>query len=361
MNSFKDMILTRYDLPKKIDRTRAENFINYECKNEIERVWQLAFRDLREHDLSDISTDLFAKLTFSYDAVLNDKDSERIHIQNLIELARKNGFGIDELHEAGVYGKGMHIAVIDQGLQVHSKIFKENIIMHTDNISDEDSMHANAIVDVIHKIAPEAMIHFYESDYKNVVEDRLEKLEEIYEYNQCFKFDGKISVISISSGLLFDGIKQNEDQRKRAEKIIKLLEEDGCTVLSSEVFEKYFAIASPKYDEDYTKIVDWMYGEDWVTQKAETHKAVIDRKRENSILVPGGGRLYAIPGEVSYYVYCGSAAYSWSIPIVASMILLMKSKIPNISTQEFYELASECCNYTNEDWRIIDMDKMYDM
>jgi len=220
-------------------------------------------------------------------------------------------------------------------------------------------MHANAVVDTIYKIIPEATIHFYSEDFDNLTESRFEALEHIIEYNKNAVEKEKIKVISVSAGILNQFKKPPEMLINRLKKIKEDFKKDGCVIVDSNEYAKFFSIASPKYNKQFTGVLDWEYGEEWINRYKERYKEVIEKKKKENILVPGGGRLYAIPGQKTEYVYCGSASYSWSIPCVAAMIAMLKTKNKDLLLEDFFELALQKCDYSDDGWRVINLNTMY--
>ncbi len=360
MSNFKRKVQERYELPFKIDNEYIKYLIS-QRGNDIERIWQLCFRDLSRNHVFDLSPRILAKSTFSEDTIFPEEFYNLLNISNLLEIAKYNRFGIDLVHESGIRGDGMHIAVFDQGLVPEGKRFNNynNFFYEHRTYTEDDSMHANAVVDTVYSICPMAKIHFFSEGYKDVVERRLTFLEEIYRNNLNVPPKDRILVISISCSFLYDGYdKKGErtDLKSDYQNLRKKLSDKGCYIVDSEAFGNHFAISSPIFNNDFSKVIDVEYGEEWV--KCANNK---DYERElfaNHILVPGGGRLYAIPSDRTELIYTGSASYSWSIPIVAGMLLLSKSRKRNLSLKDFYNSAFKFCDYNSAGQRVINLHKI---
>ena len=346
MNNFKERCKEAYLLPKKISEQFASTMVEQTCDNEIAKIWQLSFRDLRDYDLSEISEELFGKMTFSKDTVFPQEFRKYMDVEALWKCAQQNeDFGIREAHNLGITGKDRHIAVIDQGLHLNNKRFKDHVQIHklsTDPFYSSDSMHANAIVDRVFALLPDVSIHFYPSVH--TLAQRFEALQDIYQYNERCNSQDKIDVVSLSVALDYTSQgNENEWKEKLAEMRRKLLQEQNCEIIDSWYFGKYFMVSSPVYATGFTHVEDYVYGEEWVNhvlRKAKKEEVACWKKKNlNRTLVPGGGLLYAIPSDETEYVYTGSASYSWSIPQVACMLLIARTKHPELTYDEFAQLA----------------------
>lgn len=358
MNIFKRKVRESYKLPTEINDEYIKYLISQRVSNDSERIWQLSFKDLT-NSILDLSPRMLAKCTFSEDTIFPEEFYKHLNIGNLLELAKYNRFGIDLVHESGIMGDGMHIAVFDQGLVPEGKRFNDNLFYEHRTYTEEDSMHANAVVDTVYSICPMAKIHFFSEGHKDVVEKRLAFLEEIYRNNLSVPPKDRILVVSISCGFLYDGYdKKGErtDLKSYYLSLKKKLSDKGCYIVDSEAFGDYFAISSPIFNDDFSKVIDVEYGEEWV--KCTNNKEYERELFTNHILVPGGGRLYAIPSDKTEHVYTGSASYSWSIPIVASMLLLSKSLKRNLSLKDFYYLAFKFSDYNSSRQRVVNLHKI---
>lgn len=355
MSNFKKIMRETYELPLEINDLYIKSLISQTSKNTRERIWQFSFKDLRNRTI-EVSSRILAKSTFSEDTIFPEEFYKSKNIGNLFETAKLNRFGIDLVHDKGINGSGMHVAVIDQSLIPEGKRFYDNLIFEHRSFDEDDSMHANAVVDTLYSICPMAKIHFFDQGGGDIIQNRIKFLEEIYTYNQRVPSKEKILVISLSCGFLYDGKNDNTNLKFNYLDLKKKLANQNCHIVDSESFADFFAISSPVFNHDFSKVIDIEYGEEW--RKWINNKEYEKELLSTHLLVPGGGRLYAIPSDKTEFVYTGSASYSWSIPIVAGMLLLSKSIKRNLSLKNFYSLGCKYPDYNSAAQKVINLNNI---
>lgn len=353
-NDFKERVLNDFDLENDIDDAYLDylltgNGVYYDCKN----IWQFCFRDCSKLNFN-VDLKKLLKCSFSIDTVFPENIAKYIDVEKIYNLAKKKYFGLDNFN---IDTSKIKIAVIDQGFQKNNKKFAKNVKVFGKN--SDDSMHANAIVSVISDILPDANIYLYQEKPRTYIasgyEDRLSSLKKIYNYNSKRELKDRIAVISLSVGLYYFGdFKPTSEQKEEISKIVRKLKEQGCYIVDSTYFRihNYF-ISSPVYNDKFDDIIDFEPGQDWDIMNN------IPFNKKKSLLVQGGGKLYAFPSNVDNYYYCGTASYSWSIPFVASLFAIAKTIKPSLSLDEFTAIALLTCDYTKQGYKMINIRKIY--
>jgi len=120
--------------------------------------------------------------------------------------------GIPKLWEAGITGRGIKVAVIDNGVDSTHPDLQDAITQTTnftrDRGDDTKGDHATPMADIIHAIAPEAEIMSYQalsnSDLPGVVLNQAETAQSFIQALEKAEKDGA-QVINISAGLAIRG------------------------------------------------------------------------------------------------------------------------------------------------------------
>lgn len=129
------------------------------------------YDDLRGFDNKKIfnedeySSDDIITFTFNEGTVLKGKEKLQDDIMN---NGKNPGLRIRELHEEGITGKGVNVAIIDQNLLLHHPEFDGKIAQYYDTGCEQDeksgSMHAPAVTSILVGntigVAPDAKVYF---------------------------------------------------------------------------------------------------------------------------------------------------------------------------------------------------------
>lgn len=316
-----------------------------------EQIWQM---DLRAYDLSDLDlrNSLDDLLYADFDAQTiwppKEKMPRNFDWQKIMELGKNPGLGVRGLHDAGITGCGVGIAIIDQPLLVeHQEYINQlRIYEESDDLSSdwtEASMHGPAVASIaVGKtlgVAPEADLYYiatsmcnttgtYEgNDYSCLAQN----VHRILEINELLPQERKIRVISISVGWGpdskgYDEITAATDEAKDV----------GMLVICSSVEEvhgfKFHALGrEPLADPD--KVESYEPGMWWAQQFYD------EEQFSDRLLVPMDSRTTASPSGEDEYVFYREGGWSWSIPYIAGAYALAAQVKPTITPDEFWQLA----------------------
>ena len=338
--------------------------------------------DFRLHDVSQLDltneTENLAHVSFdsktkwpSADKMPTDFDPEKI-----MENGKNPGLGIRALHEQGITGKGVGVAIIDSPLLVDHAEYKDNLKLYEEIDTTEDNyaqMHSSAVASLaVGKtcgVAKGADLYFIgttsHGDENILCESTCRAIDRILEINEKLPADRKIRVISISRGYG----PEYKDFDKLEEKI-KEAEEKGVFVLTTvtEDFKSQKSIRFMGLDRidrnkmessaDYTTAV-------WHT---ENYKENDDYFSPATLLVPEGNRTVASWQGRDWYQYDSVGGKSWSTPYFAGCYALACQVYPQITPNQFFELAIKTGDILNdtpentrkdkENARIINMAKL---
>ena len=120
---------------------------------EKDNTWGYDMRscDVSGEDLSDIED--WNDISFNSDTLWPsaDKLSEGFDPETILELGKDPGLGIRELHDQGITGDGVGIAIIDQGLYSSHEQYKDNLMLY-ENFHCIDgqiaTMHGSALASI---------------------------------------------------------------------------------------------------------------------------------------------------------------------------------------------------------------------
>lgn len=176
--------------------------------------------DLRSSDLSDLDlrTDGEALMNSSFDGLTSwptgDRMPQIFSPVQVMEVSKNPGLGIRSLHEKGINGKGVGIAIIDQPLLTDHKEYidqlkwYEEIAVPTGQVA---SMHGSALAslavgDTI-GVAPGADLYYFAVSESSLFTQQYlhnfaRAIRRILQINEQLAPDQKIRVISLSTGWL---------------------------------------------------------------------------------------------------------------------------------------------------------------
>lgn len=308
------------------------------------------------HDAYDIrSTDLTAcdltkeyskllKASFDSKTVWPDKLPENFDPDNIMELYKNPGLHIRSLHEQGITGKGVGIAIIDQPLLVDHIEYRDRLKYYSERITVKDqdaSMHGAAVASIAVGnsvgVAPEAELYYIAEDFELVLDDYgllAEAINKLLDLNETLPVKRRIRVISISWGVDYKkgiGTKPLNEAYQRAK-------EEGVLIITTSIFKREnmaffgldkYPLSDPDDFNSYTKIPN--------PAEPDMMKKM---KRDYNISVPMNYRCTASPTGKEDYVVYREGGLSWAAPYVAGVYALACQVKPEITYEEFWKLAA---------------------
>ena len=300
--------------------------------------------DLRSSDLTklDLSTSKDSLIYAAFDSKTQWPSTDKMPVdfdwQQIMEIGKDPGLGMRILHDQGVTGKGVGIAIIDQILLTDHVEFKDRLRVYEeaeDIVGGASSMHGPAVASIaVGKnigVAPEADLYFIATLEWNDFSYLAKNVRRIIEINKTLPDARKIRVISISRGWMpgekgYDEITAAVNEAKAA----------GIFVVSSSLSETYGynfhglgrdPLSDPNEFKSYVPGLWWQ--EDFYKNGFST----------NTLLVPMDARTTASPTGTSDYVFYRQGGWSWSIPYLAGMYALAAQIKPDITPEEFWATA----------------------
>lgn len=314
---------------------------------DVDAGWgDLRCADLRDLDLSD--RDLFA-VDFDTRTRWPAALPEGFDPARLLELGKDPGLGLRALHEQGVTGKGVGIAIIDQTLLTEHQEYGDRLRLYQEYHSaaqDDASTHGPAVASIaLGKTvgaAPEALLYFIADDVgrgegENFVRDMTyyaEDVDRLTALNETLPEGEKIRVISMSVGWMPDtaGAEEIESaiRRARAAGIAVV-----CVNSRDPLLEPWVGMGRTPYgDPDSPE--DCRPGAFW---EESLYNGEYRGGDGSLLLVPMDRRTTASPAGPEEYAYFSEGGMSWAVPWVAGLYALACQVKPEVTFEEFLAAA----------------------
>ncbi|SMC40534.1 S8 family serine peptidase [Papillibacter cinnamivorans] len=262
----------------------------------------------------------------------------------ILENGKNPGLGVRSLHERGITGKSVKVAIIDQNLAqpFHSE-FGDRIVQYKDfgtgQPEKNGSMHgpgvASLLVGQSCGVAPDAELYFAAApSWSRDSAYYADALRWIIETNRDLPEEDKIRVVSVSAAPSGDGspfIKNTEmwdDAVAEAQKagILVLDCRRGCD--TGIIAPGYY---DPEEPDDVTHFSTGFPQEPYET------------RMDGVVFAPTSARTTAEEYSAGHesYQYTGQGGLSWGIPYIAGVLALGWQTDPSLSNEEILSLLFE--------------------
>ncbi|MCL2050185.1 MAG: S8 family peptidase [Lachnospiraceae bacterium] len=321
--------------------------------------------DLRSYDISGFDlTQYEAELEYA----VFDKETkwpqslpESFNPALIMELGKDPGLGIKSLHQQGITGKGISIAIIDEPLLTNHNEIKDNLrlyeLLHNQAASSfHGTMVASLAAGRTVGVAPDANIYFIAStpgeillldgELKEAKKDLsyyAEAVERVLEINECLPENEKIKAVSISLG--FDLKDKGAD---KFHEVIELAKEAGIFVItvSPEHNHDFILLGLGRsFNNDPDDFVSYdmalMWKDFFIAD--DNHNFI---SGENILYVPIDSRTFAACTGDDDYMFSAMGGNSLAVPWLAGLYALCLQVNPELTADEFVKLALETSKNT---------------
>ena len=274
-----------------------------------------------------------------------------------MELGKDPGLGLRRVHEMGITGQGVGIAIIDQPLLVDHAEYKNRLKFYEEihQQPEQAAMHGPAVASIaVGKtvgVAPGADLYYIAETHGTYRQDGFDwdfgpvakSIDRILEINRTLPPANKIRVISISVGWSpkAKGYAEVTAAVERAKK-------DGVFVVSSSLFETsgklmFFHGLGRDPKADPGKAASFGPGAWWSRRVADylSGKAKLPSGGVEMLLIPMDSRCTASPTGVEDYAFYRQGGWSWVIPYVAGLYALACQVDPAVTPESFWSRALE--------------------
>ena len=298
--------------------------INVDDLKQLSSLHDISLRklDLRYHG------DILGRLNFDTTTLwpASDKLPPGFDPDRLLREGRNPGLGLRALHEKGIDGKGIGIAILDQRLLLGHEEYASRIIRYDATRTSwlAPQSHASPIVSIAVGskcgVAPGASVFYYALPRTDMPDNQTycDIIDEIIAHNEASADSNRIRVINISSGTFSKST--NYDLWKAT---LTKAETAGILVVTcSDRFLEYGTLKltdgkDPDLPESYARN---KYG------------------RGNDVLqIPTGNKTIASYRGANVYTYERGDGKSWAAPYIAGLAALAFQVDPNLKPQTIVE------------------------
>ena len=290
--------------------------------------------------------------SYWYNEATDFKSFEKV-ANEIMEEGKNPGLGVRGLHQKGITGEGVNVAIIDQPIELNHPEYKGKIVEYKNLCGDEggeSSMHGPGVASLLAGntigVAPKVNIYYVAAPSWSLdAAYYAEALKWIIECNKALPKEKRIHVVSVSAapsgeGGLFD--KNN----KKWDEAVKLASDEGILVLDCTT--TYRRIGACSYDGK-----DRENGEAYIAGYSREDGTV--KVNSSVILAPVSYRTTAETYEKgSYsYQYCGRGGLSWAIPYAAGTLALGWQIDSNLTGEQAMVLLDSTATLNKEGHKII--------
>ena len=266
-----------------------------------------------------------------FDSLTQWPDAEKLPAgfdpNKMLEEGKNPGLGIRSLHERGINGKGVGIAILDQPLLLGHEEYSSRILRYDATKASwlSPQMHGSPIMGIaVGKtcgVAPGAFVFYYAAC--TTLEHRIQAdwINEIIRYNETNPQAGRIRVISISASP--EEASDNDAFLKDRKKAL----DSGIIVVTCS--DKFL---------DYGNLI-LIEGKD--PDKPENYRVGRYGGPGCKLNIPTGNKTIATHQGTNVYKYEREGGMSWAAPYLAGLAALAYQVDPKIEPKRIVELWVE--------------------
>ena len=308
----------------------------------------------QRYELNEYNSEEIYTYTFNQDTILEGNAALQSQI---LEEGKNPGLGIIELHNQGITGKNVNVAIIDQPMLTDHPEFAGKITSYYDTGCETDtnsgSMHGPAVTSILAGtttgVAPDVKVWFaavpsWKADSKYYAD----ALNWIVSENQKLPEDEKIRLVSVSAAPSGEGSPFTENLQMWDD-AVKAAQEMNILVLDCRTNENTGFIFPCFFDPTDRENVSLCSG-GFPTAPNPLPDYL------HYICAPCAYRTMAeeYTADKPSYQYWGQGGLSWSIPYCAGVLALGWQVRPDLSPEEIIRILFETAASGKDSSRIID-------
>ncbi len=247
----------------------------------------------------------------------------------LLEDGKNPGLGVRKLHERGIDGRGIHIAIIDQPLLREHREYQDRVVQYEpiDVAKVPPQMHGSPVTSIaVGKscgTAPGAFVHYYAAPMWKWWEQHCKPyaalVDRIVAENERRPAGQKVQVISISLGAF-----SKWPDHELWVTAVKRAAEAGVLVVSCDSADLPIAVLRRDLGQD--------------PESPSSYRSQAGFKEANRLGVPAGNRTTAHYSDPEDYFFWREGGMSWTVPYLAGLAALAYQVDPAIAPQTIVEL-----------------------
>ena len=249
--------------------------------------------------------------------------------RKVMEWGKDPGLRVKRLHEQGITGQGVHVAIIDQPLLLDHIEYQDRLAGYTDidTGNADPQMHgagvASLFVGKTCGTAPGAILHFWaEPSWKGDYQYRCRALEQTLQYNRDKKRPEQIRIVSVSKG--FSPREPNLDQWKA---LLAQAEQAGVYVIHC---RKMGFGAGCRFLKDSSDPANY--------QLCAFYSGGSVYRESGSLFTPIDYRTTASPEAKDVYAFWTVGGLSWGAPYIAGVVACGLQVNPDLPVNQIDKL-----------------------
>ena len=274
----------------------------------------------------------------------------------ILEAGKNPGLGVRALHEHGITGEGVRVAIIDQNMALTHPEYINNLAEYRDfgtgQSARSGSMHGAAVASLLVGdecgTAPGAVLYYAAApSWKRDSQHYADALRWIIEVNNNLPEDDKIRVVSISAAPSGEGTPFTSNTEQWDEAVAEATAA-GILVLDCRQNTQTGFIA-PAYldlnDPDNITLINPGY----------PNAPLWEDPDENLLHVPNSRRTMAeeYNANENSWQYTGMGGLSWAIPYAAGVLAMGWQINPNLENNEIISLLFATAYIDNHGYQFI--------
>lgn len=301
--------------------------------SDLEMVLGFSGKDLSEKDMSKVSLEAISKMVFDEKTKWPEESKlpKGFNAKKFMDIGKNPGLNLSKIHEKGITGKGVTVAVIDKPIISTHNELKDRMtyVKIGDEISD-NNFHGLACASILAGktcgVAPDAKLYYFgssDTSEKRFSSFYSKAIDKIIEINRALSQKEKIKIVSISDGFQ----KFSGEEWEKWQETIKRANNEGIIVVYSDLLtKKKFTSGGCSTFKDRNNPSNYELNNYIKGSKAQ--------KDKSWILVPANFRTTASNNGDDQYVHYAEGGFSWAIPYVTGMVALAWQVNPNLSFEE---------------------------
>lgn len=329
--------------PKDLPVTLYDSLFSGDRYSSMDKRYGFSSFDYTQSDFRNLSIGLLATQSFDNRTrwPIKERLPDKFDPAEWLEGGKNPGLGVIMLHEEGVTGKGISIAIFDKPINANHDEIREKITYIP--VSSEYANHfqhkrhhfhgincASILCGKTVGVAPDSkLFYFAVPDDGNNTYNYCLALEELISLNHALSENEKIRIVSIS-----DGISKNDREvfnwwTELAEKAKKR----NIAIVYSSLLIEYFTWGGcpPYQDKNLPQNYDYS---SWVKNNSK-------RNFKNKIILPGDYRTVADNKDKFRYRFKPAGGFSSAIPYFVGLSALAWQVDPNLELEDIYKYIDE--------------------
>jgi len=336
--------------PEAKEKAMAEEIVKAEIKKGNLESKNFIGLDISDQDIRKISAEVL--VTADFDTETKWPDAEKLpdgfNPEKLLEESRNPGLGIRELHNQGVDGNGIRVAIIDQKLLGKHREYKDAVVDYSEYGEAKDegaSMHGSAVASLLIGktcgVAPGAELVYKATPSGRDFEHKAKALMDIVESNKTIEPSKKVRIVSCSIGYMEEKPEHGLDHWIQA---IKNAREAGIIFVDTGDSAGMDFVGGGSLDKENFEGYDFAM---FMKKKHETGWL------PEGVVIPSDHRTMASCKGENEYMYNGEGGMSWSVPYLSGIFALALQINPELTQSELNKLVIETAVVNKNGLKII--------